>query len=626
MRFLKTLGLGALWVLPGLSFAQTSFSPQGGEYPNSGLLAGDQVLADVAVSETGGYVVWQDNATDGDGFGISARRLAGNLLGTLSVFRVNEAGGGDQQHPKVRRLANEGAVFVWQGGALGDQDVFARFIGPDGTFVTSDQRVNSFTENQQINPALAVLSDGSVLVTWSSFGQDGSMQGIFGQRLSPSGSRLGGEFQVNQYTRYNQRTPSIASLPGGQFVIAWISEQKRFENSIDVYGRVFTSDGTASSDEFHINTATNICANPVVSALPDGGFMIGWSEREIANRTNGWDVFVRSFRAGLQPTGGAQKVNVHANGNHYAPQIAGNGDTQLVVWTSAGQDGSFEGVFGRFVKADGTSSGAEFQVNGTSVGPQIYPAVAADGNSQFLVTWSSFIGGPASFDLFARRYAYSASRPAVPFVSALSSTRLSVTWPEAGTDTVNGYELYVDDRPVPELVTGNIWTLNSLAPGSSHSFKLAYRFKDGSRSMLSAPAVGLTWGSDENLDGLPDDWQTAHWGNDPRKWPDPKADSDSDGSSNLHEFLAGTSPVDPKSVLRTEIVSTAQGSFLNWNTRPGSVYQVQRATALPNETDTNPVEEAWADVGTPRFAPGSTDSMLVHQVGNSVFYRVKRLR
>ena len=29
----------------------------------------------------------------------------------------------------------------------------------------------------------------------------------------------------------------------------------------------------------------------------------------------------------------------------------------------------------------------------------------------------------------------------------------------------------------------------------------------GSRSVLSAPAEGTTWGEDENLDGLPDDWQ-----------------------------------------------------------------------------------------------------------------------
>lgn len=590
---------------------------QGGEYPNAGLLAGDQVFSDVSVSEAGGFLVWQDNATDGDGFGISARRLTGNMLGSLSVFRVNEQGAGDQQNPKVRRLKNGGAVIVWQGGLLGTQDIFSRFVGADGTFITGDVRVNTYADNQQMNPAVAVLSDGSVVVTWSSFGQDGSMQGIFGQRLSSSGVKMGGEFAVNQYTRYNQRTPSVVGLPNGRFAVVWISEQERFENSIDVYGRVMSAEVGQNGSEFLVNTGTNICANPILSPLPDGGFMVGWSERDLGNLSNAWDVSVRSYNANAQPRGASTKVNIHANGNHYAPQIAGNGESQLVVWTSSGQDGSFEGIYGRFLTTEASPVSAEFQVNSSTSGPQIYPVVAADGHSQFLVVWSSFIGGRTSFDLFGQRYAHSILKPVAPFVSALSSTRLSVTWPDAGTNTVSGYELYVDDNPVPTLVTGNIWTVGSLAPGSTHSLKMSYRFANGGRSAISAATLGVTWGSDENLDGLPDDWQTTHWGSDSNKWPEPKADNDGDGSTNLHEFLAGTNPIDSKSVLRTEIVSTPQGSFLNWNTQSGFVYQVQFSTKL---------EQDWVDIGAPRFSAGSTDSMLIHQAGASVYYRVKRLR
>lgn len=623
VKNLRCLASSVPWLLtlvcliPATAFGQNDFTAQGGEYPNAGLLAGDQVLSDVSVSAAGGYLVWQDNATDGDGFGISARRLTANMLGSLSVFRVNERGAGDQQNPKVRQLRDGGAVFVWQGGPQGAQDIFARFVGSDGTFTTGDLVVNTYTENQQVNPAVGMLSDGSIVVVWSSFGQDGNMQGIFGQRLSSSGAKIGGEFPVNQFTRYNQRTPSVTGLPNGQFAVVWISEQERFDNSVDVYGRVMSGEAASSRNEFLVNTGTNICANPMVSSLPDGGFMVGWSERDIANLANGWDVNVRSYNASAQPRIASKKVNSHINGNHYAPQIAGSGDSQLVVWTSTGQDGSYEGVFGRFLTTEANPVSAEFQVNSSTAGPQIYPAVASDGNSQFLVVWSSFIGGRTSFDLFGQRYAHSVLKPTAPFVSALSSTRLSVTWPDAGTNTISGYEVYVDDNPVPTLVTGNIWSLGSLAPGSSHSFKMTYRFANGGRSALSAATVGVTWGSDENLDGLPDDWQSTYWGSDPAKWPDPKADSDGDGSNNLHEFLAGTSPLDAKSVLRTDILATAQGSFLNWNTQPGFVYQVQVSTKLAQD---------WADVGSPRFAAGSTDSMLINQVGDSVYYRVKRLR
>ena len=76
----------------------------------------------------------------------------------------------------------------------------------------------------------------------------------------------------------------------------------------------------------------------------------------------------------------------------------------LVVWTSLGQDGSREGVYGQFVHSDGTLVGGEFRVNTTTIGQQMQPAVASDGANQFLVVWTSYTGNPYSFDLFAQRY------------------------------------------------------------------------------------------------------------------------------------------------------------------------------------------------------------------------------
>lgn len=614
----KRLGLlGVLGLFPCAVFGASNFSAQGDEYPVAGLLRGDQVFSHASLNASGGYLVWQDNATDGNGSGISARHLRSDLLGGLGVFRVNEQGAGDQQNPKVALLDNGGAVFVWQGGQLGAQDIFARFVGPSGTFISGDLLVNTSAANQQMNPVVAALPNGEIIVAWSSYGQDGSMQGIFAQKFLSNGGKSGGEFQVNQYSAFNQRTPAIAALSNGSFMVVWVSEQKRFENSVDVYARVFGGGRGSAGNEFLVNNSTNICANPVVTASSAGGFIVGWGQRDIGQRDNGWDVYLRSFNATGQPLNNPLKVNTHAQGNHYGPQIAGIGDNHLVVWTSVGQDGSREGVFGRFVSEPGAMISPEFQVNTSTASQQIYPTVASDNADQFLVVWSSFIGGPTSFELLAQRYALSPIKPAAPFVSALSSSRLSVTWPDAGTNSVSGYELYVDDNPEPILVKGNISSVGSLAPNSTHSFKLAYQFASGGRSPSSAAAAGTTWGSDENLDGLPDDWQSIYWGNTPSTWPEPKADDDGDGASNLQEFLAGTHPKDATSVLRTQMIATDQGNFLSWNAQPGFVYQVQSKTDLSAE---------WADLGAPRFAVGSTDSMLISGTSDLIYYRVKRLR
>ena len=176
----------------------------------------------------------------------------------------------------------------------------------------------------------------------------------------------------------------------------------------------------------------------------------------------------------------------------------------------------------------------------------------------------------------------------------------------------------MDSNATAVIVTNNIWTATGLIAGSSHSFKLAYQLTDGRRSTLSAPATGRTWGEDDNLDGLPDDWQSLYWGGDPLKWPAPNVDSDGDGATNLQEFLAGTDPTDPQSVLRVQLLSTGQGTQLGWNSQPGLMYQVQVSQTLG--------AGSWTSVGTPRFAPGMTDSTLLNGTSSTAYYRVIRLR
>ena len=136
---------GLAVAIPGAVFAQTNYyTTNGTEYAIIGSSPGDQVFPDAAVTPNGGFIVWQDNITDGSGWGVSAMRLDGTLSGTLSTFRVNAQGTNDQQNPRVALLKNGGAVFVWQGGQPGFQQVYARFLTPTNTWLTTnDVLVNS---------------------------------------------------------------------------------------------------------------------------------------------------------------------------------------------------------------------------------------------------------------------------------------------------------------------------------------------------------------------------------------------------------------------------------------------------------------------------------------------------
>ena len=72
-------------------------------------------------------------------------------------------------------------------------------------------------------------------------------------------------------------------------------------------------------------------------------------------------------------------INTHLYGDQYVPRVAALGLDYLVTWTSLGQDGSREGVYGQFVHSTGSLTGGEFRVNTTTVGQQMQPSVASDG-------------------------------------------------------------------------------------------------------------------------------------------------------------------------------------------------------------------------------------------------------
>src|ERR1035441_570885 len=174
---------------PALVLGQTNYVPNGVEYAIAGSLAGDQARPQLGLSVSGGYLVWQDNFTDGDGLGISALRLDNSFSRALSPFRVNSIGAGGQENPQVSMLNGGGAVFVWQGGKQGFQRIYARFLSAGNLWLAGDVQVNTFTNSSQVSPVVTTLANSNVVVAWASFNQAAStsLQDVYAQLLSPTG-------------------------------------------------------------------------------------------------------------------------------------------------------------------------------------------------------------------------------------------------------------------------------------------------------------------------------------------------------------------------------------------------------------------------------------------------------
>jgi hypothetical protein len=91
----------------------------------------------------------------------------------------------------------------------------------------------------------------------------------------------------------------------------------------------------------------------------------------------------------------------------------------------------------------------------------------------------------------------------------------------------------------------------------------------------------VTVGSDRSTsswgDGIPDWWRLTYFGTVSNLLSAANLDPDGDGASNWQEYVAGTNPQDPNSVLQV----TANTNFIvQWPSVPGKTYALESSTSL----------------------------------------------
>ncbi len=199
-------------------------------------------------------------------------------------FRVNTFTDDIQGRPSVARLNDGGFVLTWHSNLQDGNSwgIYGQRYNANGTTNGEEFRVNTYTDNSQGEPSVTGLNDGGFVVTWHSEDQDGSGYGIYGQRYNASGTKEGGEFQVNTHTVNWQIRPSVAELNDGGFVVTWhsyLQDGSRY----GIYGQRYNASGSKVGSEFQVNTETNDYQEySSVTGLNDGGFVVTWHSREMA--------------------------------------------------------------------------------------------------------------------------------------------------------------------------------------------------------------------------------------------------------------------------------------------------------------------------------------------------------
>jgi hypothetical protein len=343
----------------------------------------------------GAYVVWTafnqiGPSTRGD---IVMRRVSpdGSFLGPEVI--VNSSGAGDQERPAVASGPGGLVYVVWasRDDASVLYDIRARrFV--NGAAQGDEFTVNTTTAHSQTCPDVDIDGNGTAVIVWESWFQDGSDRAVIARRIDLDGQFLGDEFQVNEASAYSQCRPAVSVKPDGSFVVVWESwkQEQPSPSGYGVFGRMFDPAGSPASGEFQVNTTTvDYQWYADVLTIPGGGFVVAWCSWE----QDGADgaVVLQRFDAGAQKAGGEILVNSTVPEYQWLPRLEARPDGGFVaVWSSWKQDGDREGVYAMAFTPEGRKESFEMRVNSRTSSFQWEPDAIVLPDGRLFASWSSW--------------------------------------------------------------------------------------------------------------------------------------------------------------------------------------------------------------------------------------------
>ena len=345
-------------------------------------------------------VVWSSNEQDGLDNGVFGQRFASTGLRVGTEFQVNTFTLDDEREPDLCCDRDGDFVVLWHSRHDGDgRGVFGQRFTSSASRIGDEFQVNSYTPGDQEDPSVCCNGQGGFLAVWESEGQDEDQAGIYAQRYGSSGSALGDEFQVNSYTDNDQEDPAVCCAADGAFVAVW-----NMEATDDLAGQRFASSGAPLGSEFVVNTYTpDVQGEPAICCSAEGDFVVAWESYDQDGHENG--VFGQRFARDGDRLGAEFQATTFTVDDQQRPAACCDSVGNFVVtWQSYGQDAYYEGIFAQRFASNGSHLGGEFQANVYTLHAQNLPSLACDDRGGFVVVWGSFGQDGDGVGIFGRRF------------------------------------------------------------------------------------------------------------------------------------------------------------------------------------------------------------------------------
>jgi hypothetical protein len=111
-----------------------------------------------------------------------------------------------------------------------------------GARIGPEFQINSYTTSYQNYPFVVRAAEGGFTAAWRSFDQDGSDYGVFLRSFGADGSSRGGELRSNRYTLGAQRAVYGARNSDGTLMLTWTSDGQDGSGN-GIYARLYDADG-----------------------------------------------------------------------------------------------------------------------------------------------------------------------------------------------------------------------------------------------------------------------------------------------------------------------------------------------------------------------------------------------
>ncbi len=195
----------------------------GTEFRVNAVLGANQYDASVAVAPDGSFVI--THTDDSSGRYIAAQRYsaAGAGQGQFAVDGVTKTSG-DSENISSVAIADNGSFVVTWAGSGGSSRIAARQFASDGTPLGAPFQVDPAATKEQDVPRISEDGAGNFIIAWQDLAIDSAGKGIGVAAFNPDGTANGSVLQANTYTNHDQVTPAIAIDGTGSAVTVWCGE------------------------------------------------------------------------------------------------------------------------------------------------------------------------------------------------------------------------------------------------------------------------------------------------------------------------------------------------------------------------------------------------------------------